>query len=62
MVEELGIPPELIYLWRTELKRFGNCSFRRNGSSIMTSQEAEHFRLKKELANVRMQSDILKRI
>ena len=61
MIKELVIPQELIYFWRTELKRFGNCSFPGKGSPNMTSQEADHVRLKKELANVRMQSDYLRR-
>jgi transposase len=61
VAQELGISPELIYRWRSESKRYGTGSFPGNGRPKMTSHEAELAKLRKELADVRMECDILKK-
>jgi transposase len=58
---ELGISPDLIYRWRSEAKTYGSGSFPGKGRPKMTTQEAELARLKKELRDVKMERDILKK-
>jgi len=58
---ELGISPDLIYRWRSEAKTYGSGSFPGKGRPKMTVQEAELAKLKKELRDVKMERDILKK-
>ena len=58
---ELGISPDLIYRWRSEAKTYGYRSFPGKGRPEMTRQEAELAKLKKELRDVKMERDILKK-
>ena len=58
---ELGVRAELIYRWRRELKANPTLSFSGNGNKQLTPEEKELARLKKELADVTMERDILKK-
>ena len=58
---ELGVRPELIYRWRAELAEHPEKSFSGNGKKAMTAEEAENARLRKELADVKMEHEILKK-
>jgi transposase len=61
LAHELKIRPELIYRWRSEFASYQGKSFPGNGKSKMTEEESEIARLKKELADIRMERDILKK-
>lgn len=58
---DLGVRPELIYRWRSEFASLSGKSFPGNGNKKMTEEEAEVARLKKELANMTIERDILKK-
>ena len=61
IAEELGINPELIYRWRRELSQHQSGAFSGNGNKNQSEEEKEISRLKKELQNVKMERDILKK-
>jgi transposase len=61
VAHELNVRPELIYRWRSEFAVLEGGSFPGNGKKKMTGEESEVARLKKELADVRMERDILKK-
>ena len=61
LAEELDIRPELLYRWRSEFASHQERSFPGNGKPIMNEEESEIARLKKELADMRMERDILKK-
>ena len=61
VAEELGISPNLIYRWRREFKTYGSGSFPGNGRPKMTTQESELAKLQRELRDVKMERDILKK-
>jgi len=61
VAKELGISPELIYRWRSESKTYGSGSFPGKGRPKMTAHEAELARLERELKDVTMERDILKK-
>ncbi len=61
VAHDLNVRPELIYRWRSEFAALENGSFPGNGKKKMTADESEVARLKKELADVRMERDILKK-
>lgn len=56
---ELGLRPALIYRWRSEFAVTGEKSFPGNGNG--RTSEDELTRLKRELADARMERDILKK-
>ena len=58
---ELGIRPELIYRWRAELVNEPEKSFPGNGNKALTEEEKEIERLRKELADVKMEHEVLKK-
>lgn len=58
---ELGIRADLIYRWRKEFKNKGEVSFSGKGKTILTAEEAEIARLKKELREAELERDILKK-
>ena len=58
---ELDIRPELIYRWRSEFVNYQGKSFPGNGNPKMTEEESELGRLKRELAEMKMERDILKK-
>ena len=61
LASELEIRPELLYRWRSEFASYQGKSFPGNGHPKMTEEESEVARLKKELAEMRMERDILKK-
>ena len=58
---ELNIRVELLYRWRAEFATLEGGSFPRNGKKKLTEEESELEKLRKELADVRMERDILKK-
>lgn len=61
LAHELDLRPELIYRWRSEFACKESRSFPGNGRVNLTEEESEVARLKKELADMRMERDILKK-
>ena len=61
LANELKIRPELLYRWRTEFASSQGASFPGNGNPRLTEEQKEIARLKKELANMQMERDILKK-
>jgi len=61
LAHELDIRPELIYRWRSEFASYQGKSFPGNGKPKMTEEESEIARLKRELADMRIERDILKK-
>jgi transposase len=59
--QELKIRPELLYRWRSEFAIMDVKSFPGNGVKKMTEEESEQEKLKKELAEVKKERDILKK-
>jgi transposase len=61
LADELGIDPGLIYAWRSEYKNKPQQSFPGKGIPSRTPEQKQLSELKKELADVRMERDILKK-
>ena len=61
LANELNVRPELLYRWRSELASYQGKSFPGNGKQIMTEEESQLAQLKKELSEMRMERDILKK-
>jgi transposase len=61
LAQEMDLRPELIYRWRSEFAALEGKSFPGNGNKRMSEEETEVARLKKELADMRMERDILKK-
>lgn len=64
LAHELDIRPELLYRWRKELaseKVEKAMIFPGNGKKKMSPDEAENAKLRRELADMRMERDILKK-
>jgi len=61
LAHELDIRPEVLYRWRKEFASKEITSFPGNGNKKMSPDEAENVRLRKELADMRMERDILKK-
>ena len=61
LADELGIRVELIYRWRSEFASRKEASFPGNGKVSQTEAETEIARLKKELEEMRLERDILKK-
>jgi len=61
LAHELDLRPELIYRWRSEFSLLESNSFPGNGKKKMTEAEQEISRLRKELADIRIEHDILKK-
>jgi transposase len=59
VAQALGIRPELLYRWRAEWKANGANAF--PGQGHLKAEDAEVRRLERELAQVRMERDILKK-
>lgn len=59
VAENLGIRPELLYRWRREQLQEGDDAFR--GKGMAKASEEEMRRLRRELDQVRMERDILKK-
>lgn len=59
IARDLGIRPELLYRWIEDYRKNPQRSFPGNGKS--KDADTEVFQLRKELADVRMERDILKK-
>lgn len=55
----LNIGPNMIYRWRQELEQDGEEAFR--GQGVMTAQDAEIARLRREVADLKEDKEILKK-
>lgn len=55
----LGVGMSMIYRWRKELEKSGDEAFR--GRGVMTAQDAEIARLRREVANLQEDREILKK-
>lgn len=61
VARELGVRAELIYRWRSELRGDPKLAFSGNGNKQLTEEQRELARLKRELEDVKMERDILKK-
>lgn len=61
LARELGVRPELIYRWRSEHLERPESSFTGHGKARHTPEEAEIARLRKQLRDVELERDILKK-
>lgn len=61
LADDLGIPSNLIYRWRKQLETLKDQSFPGNGKQLHNEEESELIRVKRELADIRMERDILKK-
>lgn len=61
LAAEFNVRPELIYRWRSEFVTLEKASFPGNGNPKRNAEEAEVARLRKELSDMRMERDILKK-
>ena len=61
VARELGIKPDLVCRWRREYERFETGSFSGYGKVNMTPEQKEIAKLKKELKDVQIERDILKK-
>ena len=61
LADDLGIDSGLIYAWRSRYKTQSQQPFPGKGIPQQTPEEKELAKLKKELADVRMERDILKK-
>ncbi len=61
LAHEMKLRPELIYRWRSEFATLEGKSFPGNGKKKMTERESEIARLQKELVDIRIERDILKK-
>jgi transposase-like protein len=59
IADNLGIPSSTLYTWIQEHKVNGNSGFQ--GSGIVKPSNEELYQLKKQLADVTMERDILKK-
>jgi transposase len=58
---DLGVRPELIYRWRSEMSIVDSKRFPGHGNKAMTPEEAEVAKLKRRLADAEMELEILKK-
>ena len=61
LASELDISPDLIYRWRREATTHQDASFPGQGNKILTEEQKEIARLKKELRDAQIERDILKK-
>lgn len=61
IAQELGIRSSQLYRWRRELSASPSLAFSGNGKKQLTEEQKELALLKRELADVRMERDILKK-
>jgi transposase len=58
---DLGISYHNLDRWRTQYRKRGEMAFPGHGKQKLTAQEEENQRLKKELADIQIERDILKK-
>jgi transposase len=61
LAAELDIGVDLIYRWRREATNHQDASFPGQGNKILTEEQKEIERLKKELRDAQIERDILKK-
>lgn len=61
IAEELGIHRTLLYQWRKKYLEKGEHSFSGNGNKTLTPEETEIEKLRKQLREVEIERDILKK-
>ena len=61
IADDLGINRSVLARWRREHEDLGNNAFPGNGLRKLSPLEEENLRLKKELADVKEERDILKK-
>ena len=61
LAHELGLRPALIYRWRSAYEDTTKPRFTGRGVAALTPEQQEIQRLKNELADARMERDILKK-
>jgi len=61
LASELDIRADLIYRWRRETELHQGASFPGQGNKILTDEQKEIARLKKELRDAQLERDILKK-
>ena len=61
LASELDISADLIYRWRREATTHQGASFPGQGNKILTEEQKEIARLKKELRDAQIERDILKK-
>lgn len=61
IARELGLDAALIYRWRKEFSNNPELAFGGNGKAQLTEEQKELKRLRRELADARMERDILKK-
>ena len=61
VAEDYRIEPQILATWRSQYKHHKDIVFPGNGRKMQTEAEKEISRLQKELADVRMERDILKK-
>ena len=61
LASELAIGVDLIYRWRREATIHQDASFPGQGNKILTEEQKEIERLKKELRDAQIERDILKK-
>lgn len=61
VARDLGISPHNLTRWRREYRKRGELAFPGHGKENLTPQEEENRRLKKELQDIQIECDILKK-
>jgi transposase len=61
VARDLGVKAASIYRWRREMRNAPSLAFCGNGNKQLTEEQKELARLRKELADVKMERDILKK-
>ena len=61
IAEELGVGTSLLYYWRKQFQQKGENGFYQDPSKPLNPEEAELTRLRKELREVSIERDILKK-
>lgn len=61
VANSLGIDPQLLYRWRSQLKNQGNLAFPGKGIEALTAEQKRIKELEKKLKDVEMERDILKK-
>ena len=61
VTQGLGVPRESLYRWRVEFKNNGSLAFPGNGNEALTQDQKRIKELEKQLKEVEMDRDILKK-
>lgn len=61
LAQQYKIHPNSIYKWRREYLRYEEASFPGNGNKLMSAEEQEITRLKKQLKEAELEKEILKK-